>query len=60
MLDLEPIKARLAAATPGPWEAMPGITGQFVYIGTPGEDAPICKMFTVRFWENTLEAGVTH
>ena len=48
MLNLEPVKARLAAATPGPWETMPGITGQFVYIGAPGEDAPICKMFTAR------------
>jgi hypothetical protein len=50
MLDLEPIKARLAAATPGPWEAMPGNdeNGLIKYIGPPGCDFPVCEMFVIR------------
>jgi len=50
MLDLEPIKARLAAATPGPWVMMPsknkGGLGKFV--GSPGCGFPVCEMFVIR------------
>jgi len=51
MLDLEPIKARLAAATPGPWEAMPSKNkgGVDRFVGPPGCDFPVCEMFVI--WE---------
>lgn len=51
MLNLEPIKARLARATPGPWETMPGESGrgaQFKYIGQSDCDFPVCEMFVIR------------
>jgi radical SAM superfamily enzyme YgiQ (UPF0313 family) len=51
MLDLGPIKARLAAATPGPWEAMPSKNkgGVDKFVGPPGCDFPVCEMFVI--WE---------
>ena len=49
MLDLEVIKARLAAATPGPWEQMPSKNkgGVDRYVGPPG-CGPICEMSVIR------------
>jgi hypothetical protein len=48
-LNLEPIKARLAAATPGPWRQMPSKNkgGVDRYVGTPGCD-PVCEMSVIR------------
>jgi hypothetical protein len=57
MLDLEPIKARLAAATPGPWEAMPSKNkgGVDRFVGPPGCDFPVCEMFvTWEKWGNDM------
>ena len=49
MLNLEPIKARLAAATPGPWEMMPSKNkgGVDRFVGPPGCDFPVCEMFVI-------------
>jgi hypothetical protein len=49
MLNLEPIKARLAAATPGPWEMMPSKNkgGLDRFVGPPGCGFPVCEMFVI-------------
>lgn len=49
MLDLDPIKARLARATPGPWEQMPSKNkgGVDRYVGPPG-CGPVCEMSVIR------------
>jgi hypothetical protein len=48
MLDLGPIKARLAAATPGPWRQMPSKNkgGVDRFVGPPGCD-PVCGMSVI-------------
>ena len=50
MLDLRPIKARLEAATPGPWKAIP-------WYGFPQEVSPVAEVSMIGVFSDCPVSG---